>query len=299
MYIVQTENEILQYRNRHIYNIYGRNKMSNNIGINSTNVVMDSSSSKSSTMNNVKKMTKKEIRKHLLQQSMNSKENKRYLKHISQEFKIPEIAKRNTTKSFYNVHETSALDFDALPKKGKTRMTKRKLRRAKKVKAKHKQQEDEYIQMMKNMEKQQQAANIIHAVREVIVPDMTSFEKYEILAMSLMATYISGKEMRLGYWMKKVAFCFWAILLFVASRVSHGSDNYWPIHGSSLKYEKVYNFMVSFIWLMIVYLRFPIDNFVIKTSIGVFVFCLSYILHVRGTLKGIIPELVQRRLKIT
>ena len=93
--------------------------------------------------------------------------------------KIPEIAKRNTTKSFYNVHETSALDFDALPKKGKTRMTKRKLRRAKKVKAKHKQQEDEYIQMMKNMEKQQQEANIIHAVREVIVPDMTSFEKYE------------------------------------------------------------------------------------------------------------------------
>ena len=178
-------------------------------------------------------------------------------------------------------------------------MTKRKLRRAKKVKAKHKQQEDEYIQMMKNMEKQQQEANIIHAVREVIVPDMTSFEKYEILAMSLMATYISGKEMRLGYWVKKVAFCFWAILLFVASRVSHGSDNYWPIHGSSLKYEKVYNFMVSFIWLMIVYLRFPIDNFVIKTSIGVFVFCLSYILHVRGTLKGIIPELVQRRLKIT
>ena len=125
---------------------------------------------------------------------MNSKENKRYLKHISQEFKIPEIAKRNTTKSFYNVHETSALDFDALPKKGKTRMTKRKLRRAKKVKAKHKQQEDEYIQMMKNMEKQQQEANIIHAVREVIVPDMTSFEKYEILAMSLMATYISGKR---------------------------------------------------------------------------------------------------------
>ena len=98
MYIVQTENEILQYRNRHIYNIYGRNKMSNNIGINSTNVVMDSSSSKSSTMNNVKKMTKKEIRKHLLQQSMNSKENKRYLKPIAKEFKIPEVAQRNTTK---------------------------------------------------------------------------------------------------------------------------------------------------------------------------------------------------------
>ena len=80
-------------------------------------------------------MTKKQIRKHLLQQSMNSKENKRYLKPIAKEFKIPEVAQRNTTKSFYNMHKTSALDFDALPEKGKKRMTKRRLRRAKKVKA--------------------------------------------------------------------------------------------------------------------------------------------------------------------
>ena len=133
--LLETENEITIYKYKiivYIYTYMEKNKMSNNIDINSTNVVMDSSSSKSSTMNNMKKMTKKEIRKHLLQQSMNSKENKRYLKHISQEFKIPEIAKRNTTKSFYNVHETSALDFDALPKKGKTRMTKRKLRRSSK-----------------------------------------------------------------------------------------------------------------------------------------------------------------------
>ena len=232
---------------------------------------------------------------------MNSKENKRYLNPIGKEFKIPEVAQRNTTKSFYNMHETSALDFDALPEKGKKRMTKRRLRRAKKVKATHKQSEEEYIKLMKSMENEQEVTNnnTIHGIREIIVPDMTSMEKYEILIMSLLATYISSKEMRLGYWVKKLAFIFWALLLFVASRISHGSDKFWPIRGSSLKYQNVFNFVVSFIWLMMVYLRFPTNNFVIKTSMGVFVFCISYILHVRGTFKGIIPELVQRRLKIS
>ena len=274
-----------------------RDDMDNNVQINPTNIV--------TVRQNRKGMTRKhQIRKHLLEQSMNSKENKRYLTPLSKDFIIPEIAQRNTTKSHYNMYETSAIDFDALPGKNKSRMSKKKLRRAKKVKATHKHQGEIYRKTLKNKDGTGKGSdgadkNIIRAVREIIVPDMTEFEKYEVLVMSLLATYISGKEMRLGYWTKKIAFVIWALLLYVCSRVSHGSDRYWPLRGSSMRYENLYNFVISFIWLMATFLRFPISSFIVKTSVGVLTFCVSYILHVRGTLKGIIPELVQRRLKVT
>ena len=274
----------------------------------SSEIVTDvqiSSSKIVASRQNRKGMTRKhQIRKHLLKQSMNSKENKRYLTPLSKDFIIPEIAQRNTTKSHYNMYETSAIDFDALPGKSKSRMSKKRLRRAKKVKAMHKHQGEVYLKSSKNEDgvgKGSDSAKkkVIRAVREIIVPDMTEFEKYEVLVMSLLATYISGKEMRLGYWTKKVAFVIWALLLYVCSRVSHGSDRYWPLRGSSMRYENLYNFVVSFIWLMAMFLRFPVNSFIVKTSVGVLLFCVSYIFHVRGTLKGIIPELVQRRLKIT
>ena len=61
---------------------------------------------------------------------------------------------------------------------------------------------------MKSLENEQELTNnnTVQGIREIIVPDMTSMEKYEILVMSLLATYISSKEMRLGYWIKKIAF---------------------------------------------------------------------------------------------
>ena len=81
--------------------------MDNNVQISSTKIV--------AVRQNRKGMTRKhQIRKHLLKQSMNSKENKRYLTPLSKDFIIPEIAQRNTTKSHYNMYETSAIDFDAL-----------------------------------------------------------------------------------------------------------------------------------------------------------------------------------------
>ena len=119
-----------------------RDDMDNNVQINPTNIV--------TARQNRKGMTRKhQIRKHLLEQSMNSKENKRYLTPLSKDFIIPEIAQRNTTKSHYNMYETSAIDFDALPGKNKSRMSKKRLRRAKKVKATHKHQEEMYLKTSK------------------------------------------------------------------------------------------------------------------------------------------------------
>ena len=94
------------------------NDMDTDVQVNPGNIV--------TARQNRKGMTRKhQIRKHLLEQSMNSKENKRYLTPLSKDFIIPEIAQRNTTKSHYNMYETSAIDFDALPGKSKSRMSKK------------------------------------------------------------------------------------------------------------------------------------------------------------------------------
>ena len=118
-----------------------RDDMDNNVQINPTNIV--------TVRQNRKGMTRKhQIRKHLLEQSMNSKENKRYLTPLSKDFIIPEIVQRNTTKSHYNMYETSAIDL--MPYQGKIKQNVEKVTKGKKVKATHKHQEEMYLKTSKS-----------------------------------------------------------------------------------------------------------------------------------------------------
>lgn len=242
-----------------------------------------------------KKSKKQEIRENIVQQSRNSAANKRYQTSISREFNLPTDSRRSKS-SAYEYHQTSALDFDALPNAERRFNSRPKLRRATLSETKAEPRATNPVAIHTNGLKTEQNST------GSSLPAVTNMERVEIICMSVLATVVTDNEVPMGYWMKKIAFIFWAVILLIVNRISAGSDAFW-VRGSSMQQGQLYYGAVSFIWLMMGYLYIPSIlgniNFAIQTACGVVAFVVSYILHSRGTFKGLVSDINARKLRLS
>ena len=243
-----------------------------------------------------KKSRRQEIRSNIVKNSLSSKTNTRYQTSISSEFQLPEVTRSRSHRSNqFQSHQTSALDFDALPtaerKYSSRPMLRRKHLRGRKRKGVDGPGGSAASSKGLTVGQRNQLERETSAIQ-----NLTNEERVEILFMSLLATVVTGQEVALGYWTKKLAFLQWAIVLFVSNRISNGSDAFF-LKGSSGKHEQLFNGTVSFVWLMLAYLYTP-GNFIVQTGFGVLAFLVSFILHARkGGFRGILRELGMRQVR--